>query len=418
MGMQHPEHVVVVGAGIVGLSTAWHLQEQGVRVTIVDRTGVSAGSSWGNAGWLTPALTLPLSEPSVLTYGAKAMLDPASPLYIPLTTDPSLIKFLAGFARHCTPGKWREAMNVFSEIGSTGLDAYAELAEGTNAVTELTKPAEPFLAAFANEKDREGLVHEFEGISDAGGSVDFDLMSGSEIRALEPTLGSGVTAGIKIHDQRFINPPNFMESLAESVRQRGGEIVEGFAVSDVRESGNSVTVIGSSGRSLTADSVVLASGAWLGSLARKFGVRQVVQAGRGYSFTVMPEVMPTHPIYFPAQRIACTPLGDRFRVTGMMEFRDPDAPLDERRIQAIINAASPMYTGIDWEDRQEEWVGSRPCTADGLPLIGATKSPRVHVAGGHGMWGVALGPLTGKMLAAEMTGQGTAPLMRHFSPLR
>ncbi|MDN6202047.1 MAG: FAD-binding oxidoreductase, partial [Micrococcaceae bacterium] len=120
----------------------------------------------------------------------------------------------------------------------------------------------------------------------------------------------------------------------------------------------------------------------------------------------------------PAQRVACTPLGDRFRVAGMMEFRDADAPLDERRIQAIIKAASPMYTGIDWEDRQEEWVGARPCTADGLPLIGATKSPRVHVAGGHGMWGVALGPLTGKMLAAEMTGQGTAPLMRHFSPLR
>ncbi|MDN5812249.1 MAG: NAD(P)/FAD-dependent oxidoreductase [Arthrobacter sp.] len=418
MGMQHPEHVVVVGAGIVGLSTAWHLQERGVRVTIVDRTGVSAGSSWGNAGWLTPALTLPLSEPSVFATGAKAMLDPASPLYIPLTTDPSLIRFLAGFARHCTPGKWREAMKVFSEIGSTGLDAFAELAEGSNAVTEPTKPAEPFLAAFATEKDREGLVHEFEGIREAGGSVDFDLMTGAEIRALEPTLGSGVTAGVKIHDQRFLNPPNFMESLAESVRQRGGEIIDGFAVSDVRDSGNSVTVIGSSGRSMTADSVVLATGAWLNSLTRKFGVRQIVQAGRGYSFTVKPESMPTHPIYFPAQRVACTPLGDRFRVAGMMEFRDADAPLDERRIQAIIKAASPMYTGIDWEDRQEEWVGARPCTADGLPLIGATKSPRVHVAGGHGMWGVALGPLTGKMLAAEMTGQGTAPLMRHFSPLR
>ncbi|MDN5755429.1 MAG: FAD-binding oxidoreductase, partial [Micrococcaceae bacterium] len=304
--MQHPEHVVVVGAGIVGLSTAWHLQERGVRVTIVDRTGVSAGSSWGNAGWLTPALTLPLSEPSVFATGAKAMLDPASPLYIPLTTDPSLIRFLAGFARHCTPGKWREAMKVFSEIGSTGLDAFAELAEGSNAVTEPTKPAEPFLAAFATEKDREGLVHEFEGIREAGGSVDFDLMTGAEIRALEPTLGSGVTAGVKIHDQRFLNPPNFMESLAESVRQRGGEIIDGFAVSDVRDSGNSVTVIGSSGRSMTADSVVLATGAWLNSLTRKFGVRQIVQAGRGYSFTVKPESMPTHPIYFPAQRVACT----------------------------------------------------------------------------------------------------------------
>lgn len=418
MGMQKPEHVVIVGAGIVGLSTAWYLQEHGTRVTVVDRTGVSAGSSWGNAGWLTPALTLPLSEPSVLSYGLKAMFNPASPLYIPPSTDPSLLRFLIGFARHCTPGKWREAMKVFSEIGSTGLDAFAEITEGANAVSEATTPAEPFLAGFASEADRAGLVHEFEGIRQAGGTVDFDLMSGAEIRALEPTLGSHVVAGVKIHGQRFINPPNFVESLAESVRGRGGEIIDGFSVTNVQERGRGVTVTGSSGRSISADAVVLATGAWLGSLARRFGVRQVVQAGRGYSFTVKPEAMPTHPIYFPAQRVACTPLGDRFRVAGMMEFRNADAPLDPRRIQAIIQAASPMFTGIDWEDRQEEWVGARPCTADGLPLVGATKSPRVHVAGGHGMWGVALGPLTGKMLAAEMTGQPTSALMRHFSPLR
>ncbi|WP_372698862.1 NAD(P)/FAD-dependent oxidoreductase [Arthrobacter sp. JSM 101049] len=418
MGMQQPEHVVIVGAGIVGLSTAWYLQEQGTRVTVVDRTGVSAGSSWGNAGWLTPALTLPLSEPSVLTYGLKAMFNPGSPLYIPPTTDPSLLRFLVGFARHCTPGKWREAMKVFSEIGSTGLDAFAEITEGSNTVIEHTKPADPFLAGFASEQDREGLVHEFEGIRQAGGSVDFDLISGEEIRGLEPTLGSGVVAGVKIHGQRFINPPDFVESLAESVRQRGGEIVAGFSVTNVTDTGRGVTVTGTAGRSLDADAVVLATGAWLGSLARRFGVRQVVQAGRGYSFTVKPEAMPTHPIYFPAQRVACTPLGDRFRVAGMMEFRNADAPLDPRRIQAIINGASPMFTGIDWEDRQEEWVGARPCTADGLPLIGATKSSRVHVAGGHGMWGVALGPLTGKMLAAELTGQPASPLMRHFNPLR
>lgn len=418
MGIQEQEHVVIVGAGIVGLSTAWYLQEQGVRVTVVDRTGVSAGSSWGNAGWLTPALTLPLSEPSVLTYGLKAMVNPGSPLYIPPTTDPSLLRFLAGFARHCTPGKWREAMKVFSEIGSTGLDAFAEITEGSNTVIEHTKPADPFLAGFATEQDREGLIHEFHGIRDAGGSVDFDLISGEEIRSLEPTLGPGVTAGVKIHGQRFINPPDFVESLAESVRQRGGEIVAGFSVTNVTDTAGGVTVTGTAGRSLEAAAVVLATGAWLGSLARRFGVRQVVQAGRGYSFTVKPEAMPTHPIYFPAQRVACTPLGDRFRVAGMMEFRNADAPLDPRRIEAIVNAASPMFTGIDWEDRQEEWVGARPCTADGLPLIGATKSSRVHVAGGHGMWGVALGPLTGKMLAAEMTGRPASPLMRHFNPLR
>ena len=88
----------------------------------------------------------------------------------------------------------------------------------------------------------------------------------------------------------------------------------------------------------------------------------------------------------------------------MMEFRSAEAPLDPRRIRAVVNAARPMFTGIDWQDRKEEWVGPRPCTPDGLPLIGATRSPRVFVGGGHGMWGITLGPLTGKFLADTITG--------------
>lgn len=413
-----PGHVVVVGAGIIGLSTAWYLQEQGIQVTVVDRGEVASGSSWGNAGWLTPALTLPLSEPAVLGYGIKAMLDPASPLYIPLAADPQLIKFLLGFARNCTPAKWRAAMRVFAEIGSTGLDAFDEIAAGTPPMAEPTHSADPFLTGFTSLKDREALVKELHMIREAGGEVDFNLMTGEQLRELEPTLGGDVVAGIEIRKQRFINPPDFMAALARTVVARGAILTTPFTVFDVRDTGTGVEIIGSGGRSLTADAAVLATGAWLGTLARKFGVKRVVQAGRGYSFTVVPDVMPTHPIYFPAQRVACTPLGDRFRVAGMMEFRNADAALDPRRIKAIVEAASPMFTGVDWENRAEEWVGSRPCTTDGFPLVGATNTPRVHVAGGHGMWGVALGPLTGKMIAAGLTGQTPPATMRHFNPLR
>ena len=94
---QHPQHVVVVGAGIVGLSTAWHLQEAGVSVTVLDGDGVAAGSSWGNAGWLAPALTLPLPEPAILRSGILATLKPDSPVYVPLRADRRLAQFLAGF---------------------------------------------------------------------------------------------------------------------------------------------------------------------------------------------------------------------------------------------------------------------------------------------------------------------------------
>jgi len=412
-----PEHVVVVGAGIVGLSTAWFLQQRGVGVTVLDRRRVAADSSWGNAGWLAPALTLPLPEPAVLSYGVKAMLSPSSPVYVPFTTNPRLLRFLATFARHCTPARWQAAMAVYGEVNRMSLGAYDDLADG--GVAEQTQLADPFLAAFASTSDREVMITEFRHVVEAGGEVEYELLDRDAIHSLEPSLGEGVHAGLRLRNQRFINPPRFVHSLADAVCAGGGEIREGCAVTEVRDLGShGVELLTATGESHRADATVLATGARLGALARPFGVRTLVQAGRGYSFSVQPESIPKNPVYFPTQRVACTPLGDRFRVAGMMEFRSPDAPLDPRRVEAIVEATRPMLTGIDWSARTEEWVGSRPCTADGLPLIGGSRSPRVHIAGGHGMWGVALGPLTGRMLADSMTGGAVHEVLQHFDPLR
>lgn len=400
---------------MIGLTTAWYLQERGVRVTVFDRTGVAAGSSWGNAGWLTPALTLPLGEPSVLMSGPKAMLSSKSPLYIPLALDPKLIRFLLGFAWHALPRQWRKSIAIFATVNPLAMEPFRELA--ADGVTEPVKEAKPFLAGFLSEKDRKGLLHEFEVVHSSGGTVDFDLATGDELRALEPTLSDAVVCGVLLRGQYFINPPKYAESLGATVIKRGAELKTGFDVTDIRDSGDGVDVISASGESLRADAVVIATGAWLNRLTRRFGVKAIVQAGRGYSFSVKPEVVPTHPIYFPSQRLACTPLGDRLRIGGMMEFRNVDAAPDERRIQTLIAAGRPVFQGVDWDAREEEWVGGRPVTADGHALIGATKNPRVFVGGGHGMWGIALGPLTGKLLAGAVVGEPD-PLLKQFDPLR
>lgn len=398
---------------MVGLSTAWFLQREGVRVTVIDRGGVAAGSSWGNAGWLAPSLTLPLPDPAILAGGIKATLSPSSPVYIPMTTNPRLLTFLADFTRHCTPAKWKSAMAVFNQANALALEAFDEL-EGLG---EPTKPADPFLAAFASESERQKLIDEFDHVAELGQRTAYSLLDGEAIHALAPFLGEAVTCGVQLTDQRFINPGRFVHALADAVRERGGEIVGGD-VRDIRDAGSGVELEIKGGEPLQADAVVIATGTWLGSLARGVGVSTIVQAGRGYSFTVQPEHMPVAPVYFPAQRVAATPLGDGLRVAGMMEFRKPDAPLDRRRIKAIVDAATPMLTGVDWDARTDEWVGSRPCTADGLPLVGRTKSPRVFVSGGHGMWGIALGPLSGKLLAAQIARGENAGLLSSFDPLR
>lgn len=412
-----PDHVAIVGAGMVGLSTAWFLQQRGVRTTNVDRSGVAAGASWGNAGLLTPAFTKPMPEPGVLRSGVASVFDSSAPVSFGWTGDATMWSFLAGFARHCTPSRWRRTMTVFNELNRVSLQAYDQLADG--GLEARCTRADPFLAVCASEKDRESVVGELEAVRATGAEIAYEFAGGAELRELEPALSANVRAGVRVHGQRFINPPEFVHALADAVKAGGGEIVEGFDVADVRDLGTTGTeLLSATGESVRSDAVVLANGTWLSPLARPFGVRRIVQPGRGYSFSVEPDAMPTHPIHLPAQHVACNPLGDRFRVTGMMEFRPASAPPDPRRVRAIIEAIRPMFAGVDWNARYDEWVGSRPCTTDGLPLVGATSSPRVYAAGGHGMWGMVLGPLTGSLVADSMTGRPVPDLMRHLDPLR
>ncbi|MEU3948398.1 FAD-dependent oxidoreductase [Streptomyces sp. NPDC029526] len=411
-----PSRVAVVGAGMVGLSTAWFLQERGVEVTVYDREGVAAGSSWGNAGWLTPGLATPLPEPAVLTYGVRAVLSPSSPVYVPPSANPSLLRFLTGFARNSTATRWLRAMRALVPINDLSLSSFDLLADG--GVEARTLDAKSFLAAYRTAEERTVLLEELEQIHAAGQSMEFDVLDGDEARGIEPSLSDEVGAAIRLHGQRYIDPGHFVHALADAVRARGGRIEERTEITDLHDTGSTVAIRTADAAVERFDSVVLATGAWLGRHARKFGVRSVVQAGRGYSFSVPIEHVPTGPVYFPAQRVACTPLGDRLRVAGMMEFRKPEAPLDSRRINAIAEAARPLLRGADLNAREDEWVGSRPCTTDGLPLIGATKSPRVFAAGGHGMWGITLGPATGLLLAETMvTGRRPAELAP-FDPLR
>jgi D-amino-acid dehydrogenase len=411
-----PERVAVVGAGMVGLSTAWFLQEHGVEVVVLDRQGVAAGSSWGNAGWLTPGIATPLPEPAVLKYGLRAVLPPSSPVYVPPSADPAFLRFVAGFTRHSTMRAWKRAMGSLVPVNDLSLESFDLLRAG--GVDADTREARSFLASYRTEVERATLLEEIEHIHAAGQAIEFEALTGDQARAVEPSLSDEVGAAILLKGQRFVDPGGYVHALADSVRARGGKILDAATVGDIVDTGSGVVVTTAEGSVEQFDAAVLATGAWLGRLARRFGVKRVVQAGRGYSFSVAVDHVPNGPVYFPAQRVACTPIGDRLRVAGMMEFRKPEAALDRRRIEAIAEAARPLLRGADLDHRRDEWVGSRPCTADGLPLIGATASPRVYVAGGHGMWGITLGPVTGRLLAQAMATGTQVDELTPFDPLR
>ncbi|GAA4756738.1 NAD(P)/FAD-dependent oxidoreductase [Actinomycetospora chibensis] len=414
-GDMTPRSAVVVGAGIVGLSTAWFLQDRGVHVTVVERDEVGAGASWGNAGWLSPGLAMPLTSPHVLAEGLHGLADRRAPLSIPVRPDPRLWGFLLRFAAHCRTRYWRQAVQDYLPLLTESLPAFDTLAaEGV----EVAAHDASVVAGFGTKRASDGLVRELALVRRLGVPVSFDDLDRDELRTLRPQLSDRAIAGVRLDGQRFVDPGRLLDGLALSVVSRGATVRPRFTVSSITADRGRIAVFPEEGPPVTADVAVVATGARLDDLVRSPGVRTRVRAGRGYSFSVPTDAPVTGPIYLPGVRVACTPYRGQLRVAGTMEFRASDDPMDVKRVDAIVDSARPLLTGVRWDERSRPRVGSRPVTADALPVLGATRQPGVFVAGGHGMWGVTLGPVTGRLLAEQITtGKQPAELIP-FDPLR
>ena len=407
-----PRSAIVVGAGIVGLSTAWFLQERGVDVTVVDRTGIAAGASWGNAGWISPALTLPLNSPKVVRYGLRALRDRNAPLHIPLTVDRALWLFLMQFAANCRPSSWRRAVRANLPLNEECLEAFDVLV-GNGVDAPVTDTS--ITALFRSTGAADAMMRELCSLEKAGQSVSVTGLSGEALREQVPLASPVITAGISIHGQRFVDPGRFVHALGQAVEARGATVIT-RDVRDVLSHGSGARVQLSTGEPLTADAAVIATGAWLSALAGS-RVSVPVQAGRGYSFTVPVDRPMPGPVYLPDVRLACTPYRGALRVAGTMEFRRPDDPVFADRIGAIVASACPLLDGVRWAERTDIWVGPRPVTPDGRPLVGETVR-NVYVAGGHGMWGLAHGPVTGRLLAEQITTGKQPDALQPFDPRR
>ncbi len=407
-----PKRVAVVGAGIVGLSVAWFLQEEGLDVTVYDSRGVAAGASAGNAGWITPGMVAPLPEPGVLGYALRSLANRDSPLRLAPAALPATARFLTSFAANCTQAKWARGVESLAGICALALSSYDLLERGGVAAEVL--PA-PILMAFEDAASADPVRHELRATA---GEDPFIGLNQSELGAECPLLSDRARYGLRLEGQRYLQPLDYTRSLAESFSARGGQIKAGARVNRVEPvsaGGVSVTVADTR---TSFDTAVLASGAWLSRLGRSAGVRLPLAAGRGYSLTVKTQEPLTAPLYLPAQRVACTPAPGGMRLAGTMEFRSADAPVDQRRIDAIVRSATGFLEGVDWSSTSDVWVGPRPVTADGLPLIGATKHEGIYAASGHGMWGMTLGPATGRLLAEYITTGESPEALRPFDPCR
>lgn len=409
--------VIVIGAGAVGLASAYYLRKAGHEVTVVDQAPLAAKASGHNAGWLIPSMSTPVPAPGMMLQAMKWMVQPDSPLYVTPSLKPSFIGFMLRMLRSCTDTRFREGSAVLAALSATALSDFDELAaEGV----EFEQHEQPLSMLFTDGHKVEGRVTELELLDGKLPGFSWNHMSEADLKAHKPVLSDRVVAGIESRGDRSVDPGSFVRGLAAACEREGVEIRIGAPASLESASGATVSVkVGA--ETLRADRVVVAAGAWTNEVLRGIGVRVPLQSGKGYGydFPVVPGG-PTKPIYLAEAKVAITPLDTKVRLAGTMGFTGVDESIKRRRAGGILTGVSGYFEGWpDVEGAPEPWTGLRPTTPDGLPIIGAlSKHPSVLVATGHVMLGISLAPTTGKLITDLVTGSPVPELLQGVSASR
>lgn len=406
-------HVAVIGAGTVGLTTAWYLRERSVEVSVFEMERPANGASWGNAGQILPIKSVPLSEPGNLKYALKSFFKKNSPITAPNTLDAKLISYFANFIRNSTKKRYLLSANEMFQLGKSTFTEFAYL---ESHGVDTTRTIAPFTSAFSSRVSAHSMLTEFQRISNNATGIDFEILSGVELRKREPLVEDHYDFGLQLNNQSFVNPPQLVSNLVASLELLGVEIKSKSKVKNVVRVSGKTQVLLENGKSETFDAVVIATGAWLNRLTADHGVRMPVVAGIGYSMTVDVPHQTQGMLYFPEAHLATTNYGNRLRISTFMQMGDVEMPHDPKRQNRLQQIAQSVIPRADWSSVSGFWSGARPLSGDGKPLLGGTCTEGVYVNSGHGMWGITLAPVSAKLLADLITGQREIP--NAFNPIR
>lgn len=417
--------VVVVGAGMIGLCSAWYLRRSGCDVTVVAVDEPGAGASAVNAGWVVPALSGPVPGPGVLSGSLRWMLNPASPFYVRPRPSPSFVRWLLAFRSHCNARDYAAGLDALAELNRRTLALYDGLAADGLA---FQRAAAGLVMAFRSRRDFE---HELAGM-DWLGRFGFPAPVVDEPQVIEPALSDEIQAAFLLPGERHVDPASLTAALVRDLAS-GGVAMRRATVRSIdapvgrnAQPGGQVRLLvdaggdetGGSPEVLAADAAVIAAGAWTPLVVRSLRVRVPIIAGKGYAldFESSP-VRPAHPVYLHEDRVAVSPYPDHLRLSGTMELTGIDQSVSPRRTAAIARAGARGLRGWPAGARPARVAaGMRPLTPDGLPVIGRV-APGVFVAAGHAMLGVTLGPATGEGIA-QLVGGERPGVLAPFDPSR
>jgi D-amino-acid dehydrogenase len=400
--------VLVVGAGVVGVAAARFLASRGRRVLVVDSGGVAAGCSRGNAGLVVPSHSIPMAAPGVIAKGMKWMFDPESPFYIRFRWSPALFSWLWKFRAACREERMRAAIPLLRDLSLASVRLYDELAPALDC----HYARKGLLLVYRTEEGFEEGRHEAGLLREHG----LDSKELTDPRTLVPSLRDGVVGALHFPDDAHLDPALFVQALA---RASGAQFLEA-AVNGFEVSGRRVTAVRTSQGDFTPETVVLAAGSWSPGVGRDLGLSIPIQPAKGYSITVKaPAATPPVPLLCMEAKVAVTPMGPNLRLAGTLELAGLDLSINERRVEAIRRGARTYLDGLEHLEEVEVWRGLRPCTPDGLPIVGRPRAfDNLILATGHAMVGLSLGPITGKLVSELACGERPSIDIAGLSPDR
>jgi D-amino-acid dehydrogenase len=397
-GMSSTTDVVVIGGGAIGAATAYELAQCGATVTVLERDRGPDGCSFGNAGLICPSHAEALASLESIRSGLAWLGRRDSPLY--LRPRLPLVPWLARFAAASLPWRSAAATSELRALAAASLARHAQLAA---AGLETGFARRGILSVYESER---GLAR--------ARARRADVLDAAGARELEPSVSPAI-AGAQFHaGEAHCDPGAFVRALLDA---SGADVRSGVEVLRLRRSNGRIAALETTEGRLRAGTVVLAAGTWTRELARQVGVHVPLEPAKGYHVEIKaPSLRSQVPVYMEEAKVTATPINGRLRLGGTLELSGLDFAVDPVRVDAIAAAAARTLRLPADARTVAVWRGLRPCTPDGLPVIGTADGiDNMVLATGHAMLGITLAPVTGEIVASLIGGE---PPRHDIEPFR
>jgi len=401
--------IIIIGGGVIGVCAAYYLSKNGREVLLLESGDICSGASYGNAGFLLYSHIIPLAAPGVLGQGLKWLFDSNSPFYIQPRLSPELASWIWRFRGACTEKNMRRTMGILSDLTYRSKQLYEELSEVEDL--EFGYESRGHLKLYNTQKGLDNGLKEAQWMREFG--IETEVMESIKVHEMVPAVLSDIAGGIySPHDAHLI-PHEFVNGLAEKIKEMGVEIRTDTEVLGFNINGSKISALRTTRGIFSANQIVLASGAWSPLMVYGLKLRLPIQGAKGYSVTYgypqnRSDTITSIPLLLKEAAVAVTPMNGAVRFSGTLELAGLDLSVNEKRIDAFLRNTREYLSIPPDLELIKIWRGLRPCTPDGLPVICRTKQyTNLILATGHGTIGMGLGPVTGLLVSQIISGKET-----------